>query len=223
MNCTEVKERLDDLVDDLVGGRERAFLDDHLSSCHGCRRELRELRELVAAAARLPRTLEPEGDPWPRIAAAIGGGTATAQPSRFTWPAWLLPPRLALAAVAVAALATALPIVLILRQSPAPAGRGALRPASFGAAPNDYRRAETEFRAATALLQEALERRKPTLRPETIKVVEENLLVINEAIEAVRVALDSDPGDRRLGEALTAMYHKMVDHLLKAAALPAEI
>ena len=223
MNCEQVRERLNDFVDETMGERETAILDEHLSSCHGCRRDLRDLRDLVAAAAQLPRLLEPESDPWPRIAASIGErSTATAR-NRGRWFGWLSPPKLAAAAVAAAVLAIGLPIVQLLRAPQSGSGRGAVRPASIGAVSIDYRQAEAEFRDATTLLQEALERRKPMLRPETIDVVEENLEVINQAIEAVRVALDSDPGNRQLGDTLTAMYRRKVDFLLMAAALPAEI
>ena len=223
MNCKQVRERLNDYVDESMGERETEHLSEHLSTCHGCRRELRDLRDLVAAAAKLPRSMEPESDPWPRIAAAIDARNATVGKERGRWLAWLSPPVLAAAAVTAAALAIGLPIVQSLRAPQTESVRGPIRPVSIVAVAADYRRAEAEFRDATALLQEALDRRKPMLRPETIEVVEVNLEVINRAIEAVRVALNSDPGNRELGDTLTAMYRRKVDYLLMAAALPGEI
>ncbi|MEE9226247.1 MAG: hypothetical protein V3U66_00760, partial [Acidobacteriota bacterium] len=57
--------------------------------------------------------------------------------------------------------------------------------------------------------------------PKMIVVVEENLQILNRAIVRAKSALERDPGNRDLGQILTAMYRRKMDFLQKATRLPA--
>ncbi len=221
MTCESVTERLDDYVDGSLGEAEFQEIELHLHDCAACRREERELRGLLAAAAALPPELAPARDLWPEIAQRIGA-PARVVPFRRRWPS-AGPAALAAAAAVLLALGT-----LVLRRQPAtqPATQPAAlaghlvtaatttEDASLGQAGADYVR-------ATADLMTALEARRPTLAPETLKVVDENLKIIDEALTALREALKKDPQNGQLAHMLAATHRKKVDVLRRVMKLRA--
>ena len=71
MTHDQIRERLDDYVDDLLPDEEAAIVDRHLLECRECSREVAELRSLLAAAAELPDEIAPARDLWPGIEAAL--------------------------------------------------------------------------------------------------------------------------------------------------------
>jgi hypothetical protein len=62
---------LDDYVDQALSPSVRQDLERHLAECSTCEQEVAQLRELLARAAALPSSREPQHDLWPRIKAAI--------------------------------------------------------------------------------------------------------------------------------------------------------
>jgi hypothetical protein len=95
---------------------------------------------------------------------------------------------------------------------------GAVLPASH-IAESEFRAAEQEYLQAAALLAEALEKQRGSLSPETAAVVDENLKVINEAIENIRQAMDAEPGNPRNGQVLTALYQQKIEILRRVSRL----
>jgi len=59
MTCHEARELFSALIDDALGGKERAVLDAHLATCADCGRELQRFRDTVA----LLRAVEPARAP----------------------------------------------------------------------------------------------------------------------------------------------------------------
>ena len=46
MNCTDCKEKLTDLLEDLLPESQRQKVEEHLKDCQQCRAESKELKEL---------------------------------------------------------------------------------------------------------------------------------------------------------------------------------
>jgi hypothetical protein len=220
---------LNEYVDAELDSDRRLLVERHLAGCSGCRAEEQGLRGLLEAAAALPRTAQPDRDLWPGIAAATTAGPAApieAGSGRTRISAWLTLPRLAAAAVILIGLTVGitLRVVQTSREGSRQMQNDPVVPRTTTVAmPADFRAAETEFQQATEMLAAVLERRRGELSPETIALVEENLEVINRAIEAVQAAIASDPGNRDLGLLLTAMYRTKVDLMQRATRLPAAI
>lgn len=101
--------------------------------------------------------------------------------------------------------------------APRAVARSAQRPTIAFAA---FGPSEADFEAAAGDLLGAFEARKATLRPETVRVIEENLRVIDGAIANIRAALAADPASRDLTFLLASTYEMKLDLLRRGAQLP---
>ncbi|PYP94681.1 MAG: hypothetical protein DMD34_08130 [Gemmatimonadetes bacterium] len=99
MSCPHMEVRLNECADGTLADRDRAGVEAHLAECAGCRAAVAQLRDLVAGARTLPRSVEPGRDLWSGIATRIAKGE-TGSGTR-----WI---RVALAAAAVIVIALGL-------------------------------------------------------------------------------------------------------------------
>jgi hypothetical protein len=149
------------------------------------------------AIAELPREIQPPRDLWPGIAGRIA-------PKRW----WARPGvSLAAAAVAIAIGSSALTAVWMDRAPVAP----------VAVAADDW---ERDLDEASAELRAALASQRDELDPATLAVVDENLRIIDRAIEDTRRALASDPDDEALRRSLVAVSEQRITLLRRALALP---
>jgi predicted anti-sigma-YlaC factor YlaD len=81
MTCHELDLLLDDWLDGTLAGAKARQLESHLAGCAPCRDRERQLRQLLAHATALPRSMAPPRDLWPGIAERIERGS--------TWSAFL--------------------------------------------------------------------------------------------------------------------------------------
>ena len=61
MNCEEIKELLSEYVDGVLDAKTKALVDEHLSTCKGCKEELASLKALVNELGSL-EPVAPPGD-----------------------------------------------------------------------------------------------------------------------------------------------------------------
>ena len=78
---------------------------------------------------------------------------------------------------------------------------------------------QADLERAASALRAALEGRRGQLSPATLKVVDENLAIIDAAIGRLQVALREDPGNRALVTLLTATWERKIDLLQTASEL----
>jgi hypothetical protein len=216
-------DRLSDYVDDEdLSPRERMEIEAHLDTCADCRAVLGELRAVTARAASLVDT-RPPGDLWPGIAARIdaSGGAAGIVPFRararrritFTIPQ-LIAASLALMVVSGA-------IVWSLRlagpRTDIPSIVASDRPQAAQPVPANF--ADAYYEEAIADLEKTLEAGRNRLDPQTIRVLEENLLAIDRAIDQSRAALAKDPANRFLNTHLASARQRKLALLRSATAL----
>ena len=192
---------LNEYVDGTLAARDRASVEVHLAECAACRTAVAELRALVAGAAALPNRIEPGRDLWATIDARIVQ-RATYNVQRAFW-------RGALAAAAV--LVIALGLFRLLPLSTAhyrPAGRG-------------WVGVQADFQRATDELSRILAVERGRLRPETVALLERNLVVIDAAIAESRAALARDPANADLRRVFVAASRHKVELLQWATRLAA--
>ena len=218
MNCTESIDRFDDYLDGLLDAGEAEDLRKHLADCPTCADELEIIRGLRDRAAALSRSLEPSRDLWPGIAARISEDNVVR--GRFGRRALLAA---AVAVVIVSSVVTAYFIgrsqAVVTVESPAvtETGPSEVLLASFEGLGVD------NFVATRTELMDALEARSHELSPETLDVVMDNLLLIDQAMDRIAEALGEDPENDFLMKQLAGAYRRQIDLLQRAVRMPAEV
>lgn len=212
MNCRRVEALLDDHVDGSLSEALAREVEAHLVGCASCARSEDEIRSLLRRAGELPRNIEPSRDLWPGIEAEIRRprreNPYRSQPPSLGW--------LAAAAAALVVLSSAVTL-WVVRNPPPPQG------VLWGPSPElaSLSASEPDYLQARAALLAALEDRRASLSPETMRVVEENLAAMDTALRSMKAALEKDPGNRGLAELIEATYREEIRLLLRAASLPA--
>jgi anti-sigma factor RsiW len=219
-------DRLSEYMDGELDAAERAACSEHVSRCERCAETLAELRAVASEAALLP-DLPPERDLWPEIAErlppreALGSPAVVSLASRRRRVAFTVP-QLVAAAIALVVLSAG-SVWLIL---PALAGpgdgvaasealAGAAAPAPAGARPIFA----TAYDQAVLELEAEFDRRRDRLDPETIRVVERNLAIIDRAIVEASQALAEDPASTFLNAHLANAMRRKVDLLRRVAEI----
>jgi len=220
-------DRLSDYLDGELPDGERVALEAHLQTCGECSALLTDLLRVVRRARMLVESA-PSRDLWPGIATRIGLRGADPETvvdlarHRGTrrWSFSL--PQLAAAGIALMALSGS--AVWLLRAPGAPPAAGGLvatapegSPSAINAAvkPN----ASRSYAAAVADLERVLADGRGQLDSTTVRVIEENLAVIDRAIVQAQRALDADPANLYLNTHLAETMRRKLDLLRRAAAL----
>lgn len=236
-------DRLSEFVDGSLDAGEAMALEAHLAECRECAAALAALRAVTARALALePR--EPERDLWPAIASRleprdarrpwfaalrglVGGRERRAgAPSGLAGALRALTERrLTLSLPQLAAASLALVLVsggvtwMTLRPGPG------LAPAPLASAPALSPDAATvglaQYDAAIAELERALAARRGGLDTSTVRIVEQNLAVIDRAIADARRALAADPTDPYLHDHLASTMRRKLGLLRRATAAAA--
>jgi predicted anti-sigma-YlaC factor YlaD len=217
MTCHALDELLDDWVDGALAGAEAREVASHLAGCVACRERERQLRQLLAHAAALPRSVAPARDLWPGIAERIERGSFWSTLVTSWQP-------LALAAAAVVLGLSALiwngagpaAVRTVAMPSASPTLRSV---AGTGVGDPVLAAAARDYEEAASTLLEALQRRRAALPAEDLARVEANLEVIDRALEEVRQALVKDPASPELNRMLVATHRKKVDVLRRVVRL----
>jgi hypothetical protein len=192
--------------------------------------------ELRALLSTLPRELAPERDLTQEIAAQTwdsrerlsadidAKATVRRRPSPW-WSGQGL--KLAAAAVALIVVTSVVTTLLVREQvdgnNDADATvAGAMISSSPGASLAAYSEAENQYASAIADLARALEADRDRLPLATVQLIEDNLRVIDAAIQQSLAALESAPQSLPLQQALMTTYERKLDFLRQAAAITAE-
>jgi anti-sigma factor RsiW len=213
MTCTELAERLDDLVDGRLNEDEARAVGAHLLGCAACRAEEESLREILAAAKQLGSGLRPARDLWPEVSTRIENEDAGAQVRHGFRMPWLWATAAAVALVSGA-------LVLRLTQGPGHAVGGRIDRLPVAQVEDaGLEQAEADYAHATAALLAAIEGRRDRLPPETVARVRQNLGTIDAALLEVRGALRENPRNPELLRLLASTSRRKVDLLQRVVRL----
>jgi anti-sigma-K factor RskA len=229
-HCERMDEQLNDLVDGELSAAAARDVTAHLDSCAACRDTVAALRSLQAEAAALPDSLAPGRDLWPEIEGKIGVGRTgllsfgarrrasgrRSAPISRGWQAGVA------AAAVVLVAATASITMVLMRGGSEPPERGFATAPAEQAVLASFRQAENDYLRATDDLRAALEQRRGDLAPETVALLEENLRVIDAAINQMWTALENDPGRAGNRHLFNSLYQKKVMLLQQAVRLPSQ-
>lgn len=199
MTCLEIASLLDDYLDGALTTDAAREVESHLAGCDRCRAEVAALRELVADARALPRSVLPARELWTGIEPRLG-----AVLSRATLSTFLTRHRpLALLAAALFLLFTGATLATVYLRS---------------RTPDAFALEQQRYAEATADLARKLADDPIRLSPATRAVVERNLAIVDQAIREAEAALATDPDNTELEQMVLARYAQRLDLLRRATA-----
>ncbi|MGH9314443.1 MAG: zf-HC2 domain-containing protein [Vicinamibacterales bacterium] len=201
-------DRLSEYLDDELDARERRELEAHLKTCESCRATLDELGAVVSRAQAMTDRA-PDADLWPGIAERVAAARAS---RRYT----LSMPQLAAAGIALMVLSGGA-VWMARRQATEPPATQAAIIGDPTAVPVNL--ADAPYDQAVADLQGALEAGRSRLDPATIKVLEDSLASIDQAIDQSQRALAADPANTYLYSHLAAARQRKLALLRRVSAL----
>lgn len=201
-------DRLSEYLDGELAGADRVALEAHLERCGDCAEALAGLRRVVMRARAL-EDRPPAADLWAGVAERIG---AAPRPRRLTFSL----PQLLAAGVALAVLSASGAWLL----HPEPQG------VAFQAAPAQVPvtavgagTPSRSYDAAVGDLEQILAEGRGRLDTATVRVLEENLALIDRAIAQARRAVAADSANLYLNTHLAETMRRKIDLLRQAAAL----
>jgi hypothetical protein len=203
MHLTE--SQINDYVDASLTSADAADVAAHLAGCTDCQREAEALHRLVQRVGALPSAITPGRDLRPGI---------WAQADRKTLWHWRYP----LAAAAILLIAISSTVTILLTRNETAPTVTVVEPSGRV----DLVRLESQYSTEVESLEHTLRERRAELSPETVRILEENLQIIDKAIQEARTALLNDPQSDMLGELLRSAYQRKLDLLKQAARSSAE-
>lgn len=218
----EWTNRLSEYLDGGLAAADHEALEAHLAGCEECRRTLDGLRHVVARARRL-EDRGPASDLWTGIVARISAAPAAAEivpigrPRRRTFSFTL--PQLAAAAIGAVMLSASGAYLALRTGSPAaaPVVVAEAPTARVGLAGFD----EARYGAAVTELEQVLAAGRGRLDTATVRILEENLRIIDAALADAKAALAADPANPYLNGHLADTMRRKVALLKRATALVA--
>jgi anti-sigma factor RsiW len=212
-------DRLSEYLDGELSRADADAVDRHLKDCEDCRATLEDLRAVMVRASAL-EDRAPAADLWPGIAERLPASTPVTPLSAWrrlaTWRVSASVPQLAAAAVVLLLVGSG---TIWVALGPGDGGNrpAAVTPVNAPAVPVASP-AET-YGAAIADLDAILDASRGALDTATVRVLEESLLAIDQAIAEAEAALAEDPASRYLRRHLNATMERKLNLLHRAAAL----
>ena len=200
--------RLSEYIDGELDATEREALEAHLATCGHCYAILGDLRQVVARAKTLQDTA-PATNLWTGIAREIRREQAPARRDRLGRRRFSLTVGQLLAASIALMLISGSGAWLALRPQPVADG-GRLGNREALARQVDWTGRTDE---AIADLQTALAQNEKRLDTATVRIVRQNLAIIDRAIADARIAVQNDPGNAYLNLHLATTMRRKVELL----------
>ena len=220
-----IKHLLDDYVTGDLTEEARPSVEEHVAACALCNAEVESLKQILARAAELPKSIDPPADAWSNIRSAIGRDESAVRANIPVSRSGIWQRRyvLAAAAILVAVLSSAGTALYMkghysgARSSGAVANNSSAEatPATLAA----FTLEENNYLRTASMLQDLFDQQEGSLAPETVAQLKASLRTIDEAILEARNALARDPANKLLVEMLSASYRQKVDLLRRTTEL----
>ncbi|MFL5595487.1 MAG: anti-sigma factor family protein [Gemmatimonadaceae bacterium] len=221
-----IRHLLDDYVTGELSEDARAPVAEHVAACEICSAEVESLKQVLARAAQLPKSIDPPAEAWSNIRSVIlrdeQVGKRRDMRRRLIWRHPFMSAIAAAVVVAVlSSAATALylgtraPSARDVRNAAAADASDTATPATLAA----FTIEENNYLRNASILQDLLDQREAALAPETVAQIKASLRTIDEAILEARNALARDPANKMLVEMLSASYKQKVDLLRRSTEM----
>lgn len=223
-------DRLSEYLDGELNASERRELEAHLTECEECAATLEQLRRVVERAKALDDK-PPATDLWSGIAERVGATpgqdqVADLEARRWSGAVRLRQRRLTFSLPQLAAASIALMVLsagtawMVSRSG----GIGERLPSEGVVQPAPTARfTASSYDAAIAELERIIDQSRDRLDTATVRVIAENLMIINQAIVQAQRALAQDPASEYLNEHLAATKRQKLDFLMRAAEMASAV
>jgi anti-sigma factor RsiW len=219
----EWTNRLSEYVDGELNSADVEALEAHLMNCVECGRTVQQLRTVVLRAGQVIDR-EPEADLWPAIAARLAVADQGADRELATSPrkrrVSFSIPQLAAASIVLMLMSAGTMYLMTNGDDAAQttgAGQTAMRPLPPGSA--SVRAVTRNYDATVDELEMVLERNRNQLDTSTVRVLEQNLAIIERAIAEARAALGQEPANPYLSRYLDDAMQRKVQLLRRATSV----
>lgn len=219
MKCKDLDKYLDDYVDASLEVGLTRDLVQHLESCPECMKKRDAIVRLLEKSRSLPKEVIPPHHLWPGINKKIeesqkfpNDQVGNIPPS----PKWVIP-----ISAAVVILMSALVYWII--QNPGDESGNDVTEVHETTAVFPTETILASYSSTRDMLLVELEKRRDQLDPDTVRIVIDNLHIMDRAAAQIQEALKKDPGNRRLERMLMASYHQQVRLLRQAQDIPSNI
>jgi hypothetical protein len=205
MKCDDFKKNFYDYKDQLVIAEVSLAMDNHIDHCSDCSALNRKYEDFLNRFSSLPQSIEPENDLWPEIKKKITQVKYKSINSRIRFAA--------IAASFVLVITFSLTMVFVNYNNSSKEAKII----------NQFNEASKEYNLARIQLVKALHAKEGILKKETIDIIENNLIIIDQAIGEIKVAIKKEPENQSLVIMLADTYHKETDMLLSTRDLISSI
>jgi len=214
MHLTELE--LNDFADGVMDAPHAEAAARHIATCADCAREVERIVALKTQLAELPAEIAPARDlrsgMWQKIDDA---GITDIAHAHTRIRAYAPKLRLAAAAVLLIAASSAITLAIVKHNGvnyPAKAANGSRSLVAY-----NERALEREYAGELEQLQAIVQKSRGTLAPETVRILEDNLKIIDNAIGEARNALAADPNSDMLVDLLRSAYERKLELLRQVA------
>lgn len=203
------ERQLNDSVDDTLDPAEQDGARAHLAGCDTCRDAVESLRLLRSDLADLPRSIQPPA----HVLMGVRAGLAQARDGGAARTWYMRPRLLAAAAVLLVVISSATTALLMRGASDPGATPNVALPAAGSSSLVAVDALERSYEHEVAEVQRALVGQQSALSPETLRVLQTNLDIIDRALDEARAALRADPGNDALTDLVRSGYERKLDVL----------
>jgi Putative zinc-finger len=208
-------DKLSEYLDGELGAAERQAIESHVFECAECAAALNELRRVTERAQQLSDQ-PPATDLWPGIAQRIRPAVVPLSTRRLAWRVSLSLPQLAAAAVLLVLVSGG--AVWLWSRPRLETGVGGPAVVAVGSRVPAYL-ANADYDAAVRDLRDVLSKGRGRLDTTTVRILEQNLALIDRAIAQAGRAVADDPGNVYLNSHLAQTRMRKLELLRRAAVM----
>jgi hypothetical protein len=211
MRCAKAQRLISDHIDKLLNGRQTQALERHLSGCSACTELLNDM-QMIAGEAKNMKSVLPSENLWAGIESQISRNDRKIK----NWPneigqffRFSLYSR-ELAFSVSGLLAGLVLMTLFYYGTPFIQNDGNIPDQVTS---NQFKEVDRHYQLAIAALNQAILKQNVELSPELTAVFEENLEIIDDAIQSFRTTMNEYPEDQEANEYLLICYRKKLELL----------
>jgi hypothetical protein len=204
MKCEDFKKSFYEFHDEMLDPIHTLEMEKHIKECEECSRINVRYKKFLGEFSNLPDSIEPEKDLWDGIKKSISDNNIR-HINRFR-----------IGRIRFLSIAASFAVMILFSAIMVLYGRNndadAKTLKQFDAASKEYVKAREE-------LMTALHSKEGVLIHETIEVIENNLIIMDQAIGEIKLAIRKEPRNQSLVLMLADTYHKETDLLLSTRDL----